>query len=377
MLLQRAKPLMAIILLVLLSACAGSGEAEELVLAVETGGEAQPAAVEEASSTPVPEASSTPEPPVPTATTEIVHLTRPGEPLYLDSQLIRDCDTGSRTDPGEAADIGLGCDRWDDNYIERPTDIEGQVYFGDVDIVRARLGYFGDWFYTQIEVFGDQSTAFQSPGVLAAQTQSQDVSYVIEIDLDLDARGDILIIVTNPQAGDWSVAGVQVWFDTNDDVGGGTAVYADGSPGNGYETLLFDSGEGDDPDLVWARLSPEGDNLIEIAFKNALLDGITHFEWWGWAVGGEVDPALFDYVDSYAEDAIFEIDNTCGWIFGGLPREDLANMCDFFKPTATPKPTRPPDPPPGGGGSSGCSPSGAQPPSSFWDPASCSWIIIN
>ena len=34
-----------------------------------------------------------------------------------------------------------------------------------------------------------------------------------------------------------------------------------------YETLIFDSGKGDDADLAWVRINPGNGSAIEFAFK--------------------------------------------------------------------------------------------------------------
>ena len=58
---------------------------------------------------------------------------------------------------------------------------------------------------------------------------------------------------TRPQ---WSTEGVQVFADCNHDTGGLSAELSDAPfDGDGYETKIFDSGIGDDPDLAWIRVN--------------------------------------------------------------------------------------------------------------------------
>ena len=54
--------------------------------------------------------------------------------------------------------------------------------------------------------------------------------YGIEMDLNLDAKGDILFTVDSPASNPadmWTVDGVKVYFDTNDDVGGPQTMVSD------------------------------------------------------------------------------------------------------------------------------------------------------
>ena len=80
-------------------------------------------------------------------------------------------------------------------------------------------------------------------------------------------------MVSKPASTDWSTDGVQVWQDTNHDVGGAAVIVADEhpEPGDGYETSVFDSGKGNDPDSAWARISPTDPNTIQLAVKRSVL----------------------------------------------------------------------------------------------------------
>ena len=169
-------------------------------------------------------------------------------------------------------------------------------------------------------------------------------------------RGDYLIQVTDPVAGDWSVAGVRVWKDTNNDVGSYTAFFADEvNTGDGYEELLFDQGLGDDPDLAWARISPDDPYAVQFAFKQRMV-GYPLFEWWVWSSMHQPINTDYDLVDTFDEFDLYYIDNTCAWIYGGNPRP-LDNLCGYTPPEL-------PTQKPGGGGPNPTQPPGAcQPPS--------------
>jgi hypothetical protein len=255
----------------------------------------------------------------------VAHAVMPGVPVVFEVQKIFDCNTGQFVQPDGSFQIGLGCDIWNRNYIERPHTLGD--YVAEYDIIETKLGLDDTWYYVRIDMYNPEN-----------QQVSLTKEFAIEIDLTLDARGDVLIYASDPaQNGNtWDVAGIQVWFDENDDVGGAVAVEPDNDPGDGYEKLIFNQGLGDDPDLAWVRISPEAPWVVEFAFKNTLLREITEFstastggvlsrtqlqvydlfEWWVWA-GEGLDPAKFDFVDTEAQDARDSVDNTCGWIFGG------------------------------------------------------------
>ncbi|TFG49394.1 MAG: hypothetical protein E4H33_02355 [Anaerolineales bacterium] len=110
---------------------------------------------------------------------------------------------------------------------------------------------------------------------------------------------------------------------------------------NGYETVIFDSGVGADPDLAWVRRDPEGTSQVQIAYKDSFL-GEDGFLWGAWADEGLMDPGLFDYNDqvtftvagSPAEDspeyplkAVPRVDSTCRSWYGLTPTGDEPGLC--------------------------------------------------
>lgn len=318
----------------------------------------EPPAQDEATDTPVVEAVEEIEIPTPTIELtqtlvplpDVTHKTIPGEPKYMLAQLITDCQTGFYVEPGKPVDT-RGCDWWQINRLERPHDEDFQDYLSPYDIIEAQFGEDDTWLFAQIVTF---------PATDPATMQG---TFAIEIDRDLNMRGDYLIQVTNPVAGDWSVAGVRVWKDTNNDVGSYTAFYADDvNTGDGYEEILFDQGLGDDPDLAWARISPDDSNTVQIAFKQSAI-GYPLFEWWAWASMDQPLNSNYDLVDTFDDNDLYYIDNTCAWIYGGKPRP-LDNICGYTIPDV-------PTPKPGGGGShptpGPCKPpQGGCPPGWFW-----------
>jgi len=278
----------------------------------------------------VPEEPVVEEPPAepePTPVPEIVHMTQPEDFQLAALQRIFDCDTSLRDAAGNLTLSNI-CDRWLENYLERPMTEEEGDYVAAVDIIRVEFGRDADWFYARIFLSAEAAMDAMTP------------IYFVELDLDLDGRGDLLLMVDNPAQNDgdaWSVAGVQVWQDLNGDVGGDTAVLADGSySGDGYETLLFDAGVGNDPDLAWARTGMDETVYVEFAFKPRMIDDTTPFAWWAGAYQGELPINAFDLVDALDEATTFLLDNTCGWIFGSSGATP-PNLCSLIaSPTSEP-----------------------------------------
>ena len=169
------------------------------------------------------------------------------------------------------------------------------------------------------------------------------MKYGLELDLDENGRGDILIQTGIPANMEWSVNGIQVYLDLDGDVGGDAPMEPDhlNSTRTGYEVMLFDSGEGDDPDLVWSRRDPEANNQLQFAIKYDLT-GNGGFMWSAWADGGLKAPDYFDYHDLYTEEtagspypgsplypikSLALFDNTCRSYFGFTPTGNEPGLC--------------------------------------------------
>jgi hypothetical protein len=317
---------------------------------------AQPAAV-------LPEKTEIPAAPtdspvsVPAAATEIsiVHNSLPGSPVYQ-KQLPGECNTGFNYQP-VGYQVRPPCDVWHTALLERAVSADMGTFYHYLDILSAQTGTDGDWYYASLDLF---DAGMPADGVT--------LTYFFELDLNQDGRGDILLAVENLdlRGTAWTVDGVRAWRDLNGDVGGATAIGPDSQGGDGYETLIFDQGLGDDPDLAWARRDPDRYQRIEFAFKPALLVGNGSFMWWGGAMRGDFDPAAFDLVDANTEKTLYEIDTTCGWIFGHEKAYN-ARKC-FVAPDPTPKPkedvcVKPPPP--------------SSDPCYIWFPEKCQWECFN
>jgi hypothetical protein len=140
---------------------------------------------------------------------------------------------------------------------------------------------------------------------------------------------------------------VQVYLDEDEDIGGVYSLHMeDPNPDlTGYETLVFDSGMGGDPDLAWARRDPEAANQLQIAFKES-LKGELGFLWSAWADGGLRDPGLYDYNDQFTpEDAgspnnlntsypvkmVELVDSTCRSWYGMTPNGNEPGLCGVLR----------------------------------------------
>ncbi len=226
-----------------------------------------------------------------------------------------------------------GGDRFTYGRFERPFNANTMdTYFPELDIQAMMTYQDATWFYTVITLKGTD------------QNQKLSGRYAVEIDSDLDGRGDWLVLVERPESADWSTSGVQVWTDADNDVGGETTINADESQGgNGYEKQLFNQGQGDDPDLAWARISSQEPNVAQIAFKQSLLAGDKSFLAGVWAGHALLDPALFDINDHFTHEqagealpdlkyyypikAVYELDNTCRVAIGFKPTGSELGMC--------------------------------------------------
>ncbi|MFZ5822602.1 MAG: hypothetical protein ACOYYJ_22135 [Chloroflexota bacterium] len=245
----------------------------------------------------------------------------PEPPKFTDSQIT---DEVSEATAGDAR--APGGDDFTKNLFERPFNANSMgTYYPDIDIQGASLSQTGNWVYVTIEVVGQQlDSEFLG-------------SYAVEFDLNGDGRGDTLVNAFVPGE-QWSTTGVRVWKDTNRDVGNGVPVETDPpQTGNGYETIFFDQGRGDAPDLAWARIMPQQDSIlqfaisqtrsIQIAFKTSVIDNDTYYLWSAWASRDLLKPAWFDYNDHftfkqagsplkenpeyYPIKSLFGLDNTC------------------------------------------------------------------
>ncbi len=292
-------------------------------------------------------ASATPSP-SPTVT----HTMYPGEPVYAQRLWDATCGQIDLTRPPIVPPSG---DDYFVNLYERPFNAETQdQYFPELDIRRADIGTDGTWVYVSLQLYS-----------LPDAGQPQDVTYGVELDLDIDGRGEWLILAQAPLSSDWQVSGVQVYYDSDEDVGEARACRADPpQDGTSYDTLVFDAGQGQDPDAAWARWVLRSRPEVQLAIKYDLIQRDPAFMWWVWADRGVRQAGWMDYHDHFQPDEagspfpanryfparqVALVDNTCHWVFGFEPTGNEPCICEGDFPTPTPTSTPTPEqttPPP-------------------------------
>jgi len=274
--------------------------------------------------------------PSPTPRPEIVHTTIPSSPGGLNSYMT---DRSSENYAPERRSIG---DNFDWNLMERPFTASAMDYQAHLDIIRAELSEVSPWLYITVFVEG-------------TPPPESEAYYSVEIDLDLDGRGDWLVTGMIPPNSEWTTDFVQVYRDSNGDVGGTTPMRADPNSAawDGYDELVFDQGLGNDPDAAWIRRDPGHADRIQIAFKYNLIGGDREFLWGVIADEGQRDPGSMDYNDfytiaqagsptqnnsNYPLAEVASLDNTCRWTYDFDPTTQYIGMC-ALPATPTPTPT--------------------------------------
>ena len=340
--------------LLVLSACnlPGSTTPEPEVIAV-TEESAVPAATEE----PVLETI------IPPTEASIVHVNQPGDLPPNRSGHAGDYDSsitaGNKTSGGG--------DRFTFGRFERPFNADTMdIYFPELDIVDTLIYQDNMWLY----------------GVITLRSRSENGSlngtYGVEFDLNLDGKGDWLVLVDEPSSAEWTTDGVRVYHDTNRDVGGVMPTLTDDPPvfTDGFENKVFDAGIGNDPDLAWVRISPDDPNTIYIAIKSAILEGTGNAYLVGmWAGNEDLDPAIFDHNDHFTHEEagaadkgleffypvkqISELDNSCRMAVGFQPKGNEPGLCPLAVVEDEPGGCTPPP--------NGCF--GSVP--LYWNPATC------
>ncbi|MFU8826081.1 MAG: hypothetical protein ACNA70_01170, partial [Brevefilum sp.] len=272
------------------------------------------------------------------APTEIVHQITPGNPGWIQKWFY---DTNaSLTASGGYVNSG---DDYIANLYERPFTEGEMVYRPDVDINKTEISEDNTFYYVTIYPNGTHPEG----GLQAA--------YGVEIDEDLDGRGDLLVIADRPSSAQWDIAGLSVWRDSNNDVGGQSILRPnDNYQGDSYDQELFSITMLTDPDAAWARVSQGSPVSVTIAFKKSLVNRST-FVWGVWAADALLDPSLFDHHDHFTQaeagspyashstyplKALNLIDNTCRETYKFEATEPIRGLCHTPEPPPpTPTPT--------------------------------------
>ncbi len=256
--------------------------------------------------------SPTPELPTPTLT--LSHslvpstIVKPGK--LIQDVVSVDTATEKRAPYGDSYDI---------NRLERPF-LQDMTYVADLDIVSFNLAYDEKFFYVSIELVGTDPN------------NDMGINYGVELDINADGFGDMIIIARPPYSVDWSTDNVQIVQDTNRDTGGLSAEKSEAPmPGDGYDEIIYDGGRGpgDDPDLAWVRVNAGAKATVQFAFKRSFAG--TKFMYGVIADGGLKSIADLDYVDRFTEEeagspvrdqknyplkALYAVDNICRQVFG-------------------------------------------------------------
>lgn len=277
------------------------------------------AKIEESSITELPldasplEAPPTEEPPPPPEP-ELAHEMIPGDLPPDRTNQATDHDSSTTADQKRAP----GGDRLAIGMLERPFSPDPMdIYFPELDIQSAQLYLDETWIYVRIILKGADET-----GKLSG-------NYALELDTDRDGRGDWLVLARAPLYTGWTTDGVQVWHDNNNSIGAQSASWADNNPidpNDGFEELIFENGEREDPNAAWMRTAPTEANTVDIAFKVSICNA-KRFLWNVWAGHDLLDPAIFDHNDQFSNEeagspliaharyyplkGLHEIDNIC------------------------------------------------------------------
>ena len=194
-------------------------------------------------------------PAIPTATFTpvITHVDFPINAVDLGA-IVYDVES-SGTGPEKRAPYG---DSYDIYRMERPF-TQDMTYIPDMDIATYNVIFTEEWVYVSIELIGKEPN------------NEMGIHFGVELDLDGDGFGEYIIWSNPPYTPDWTTNGVQVFTDENNDTGGLSAELSDAPiDGNGYETKIFDSGIGADPDLAWVRAYAGRQASIQFAFKKSM-----------------------------------------------------------------------------------------------------------
>ncbi len=241
-----------------------TGEETPLVVVVPTEQPPQPTA----------EPTAAPEPTTEPSPTPIVHLDFPDAiPAEDKPQVTYDQESIKNAEEKEA----YAGDQFPIGRYERPFDQE-MLYIPFIDIKQSNLIRNKDNKFIYTDIF-----LLDNPSLVP----DFEYGFGIELDINVDGRGEYLVWTQLPKNTEWSVEGVRVLKDSNKSVGADQPMLCDPpADGNGFELNIFDSGIGLDPDLAWSRISPQDPTIIEIAFKKSILEESQKFLWGTWSILG-------------------------------------------------------------------------------------------
>ena len=251
---------------------------------------------------------------------------------------IWDFPTGAHARPQGGVYYAAGGDVYDFNLYERPFPEQSQnAFYPDLDIRYARLVRSGDWFFAALRLHGLPQGGTAPGG-----------DYGVELDVDLDGRGEYLVWAKGPVPNTWTPQGIQVLRDAHPDVEGPRACTSDAPfRGDGYDQVRYTAEPATGLAWLmwgWDREGGKTYPAVYLAFHRSLLDG--HDDkmlWQAWADGGLRQPAQMTYHDRYTRPeagspyrgdpdfpirAIARVDNTCRAAFGFQPTGLEPCLCE-------------------------------------------------
>jgi hypothetical protein len=231
----------------------------------------------------------------------------PISPVYFHT--FQDAVTGTNeflgTDGKRRWYVDSGADDYQNEFYERPTidsfdnnngndPFSAQEYYSNLDIVEARVGYDAQYLYVAMELYGRGK---EDQGGFAEQGLNQE--YGFRFSFDPDGRDGYLVRAIQPESEHGTTFGTTknlAYFDTDSDVGGrGGPIH--GNPGptglgvtkqdnsleesgggsgsmNGYDDQIIADGELAGLDVLFSRIDPTNDHIVEIALDYTAL-GLT------------------------------------------------------------------------------------------------------
>jgi hypothetical protein len=238
------------------------------------------------------------------------------------------------------AKFAFGGDVFGLGWYERPFD-KDMTYMPYIDLAKVLMTREdSNWVYVKI---------FTS-GAVADGKDSKPL-YGLELDTDLDNRGEFILLTGIPAGTEWATDGVVIMSNSDNNMGGVKPVLPDTTlaEGKGYDTEVFNAGKGNDPNLAWSRISPDDPKCIEIAFKSSLIGGAKgKFIYSTWALVGLQDLTKFEFNDHFTKvDAgsplkeekdlypvkgIWGVDNTSRIPSGFVPGGLMPGLAESFQP---------------------------------------------
>lgn len=273
---------------------------------------------------------------------------QPTEPVYTETAA--DCTTADNRVTNADGEfrwfVDPGCDIYAIDLYERPTTQEyqevGDFYgakeaFEYLDIVRARHGFDSRFFYVAIELFGRDHLTPDG----GSDERGMIERYGFRFSTNPDGRNGLLVVADQPEVKnepntEYGPLGTFAYRDTDGDVGGadrdgptGLEVSKSENPDeadglNGYDSVVVSDGRTDDETVVvWVRLSPTNDRVVEFAidyralgYSTQYMETLRYLDF-ETMKGGPKDPQNYLWNDRYTQEE------------AGSPNEGEGGLSEF------------------------------------------------